>query len=241
MQNYIDIHSHILPGVDDGAKDMDETRRMLLIAYEEGIRIIVATPHYMTGNNNKSVQSLMELYEEVNRIAESASEDFHVLLGSELFYSPDLIEDLKNGKALTIDGTRFILVEFLPSASYKEIRDGLNQCIYAGFIPILAHCERYQCLLKNPVLVSKLIKLGAYIQVNNSSIPRSILDTKARFCHKLIKNEWVHFLGTDSHGAYERIPRAKETVDSIRKKYGEDTVKQLLWDNPMTMLENKHL
>jgi protein-tyrosine phosphatase len=117
----------------------------------------------------------------------------------------------------------------------------LNHCIFAGYIPILAHTERYQCLIKDPLLVWELIKLGAYIQLNFSSVIGTIIDPKVKFCHKLLKNEWVHFLGTDAHGSNERVPRARAAVRFLRKKYGEDTVRQLLWDNPMTMLEDKHL
>jgi protein-tyrosine phosphatase len=83
--------------------------------------------------------------------------------------------------------------------------------------------------------------LGIYIQINYYCIPHGVLDSKARFCYKLLKNEWVHFLGTDSHGADGRAPYAKAAVKIIKKRYGEDTVRKLLWDNPLTMLENKHL
>jgi protein-tyrosine phosphatase len=241
MQSYFDIHCHILPGVDDGAKDMDETRRMLLIAYEEGIRIIAATPHYIVGSKNVEVEGLKAVYEEVNKIAESVQEEFHIILGNELFYSPDIIEALRKGEALTIDGTRYILIEFLPSATFREIRDGLNHCIYSGYIPILAHTERYLCLKKDYELVGNLIKLGAYIQINISSMLKRNLNPMAKFCKKLLKREWVHFLGTDAHGAYERSPQISKVRSYLTRKYGENKVKQLLWDNPMTVLENKHL
>jgi protein-tyrosine phosphatase len=241
MQGYFDIHNHILPGVDDGAEDMDETRRMLLIAYEEGIRCIVATPHFVAGRSNISVAKLIDICGEVNRIAESLAEEFHVLLGNELFYSTEMIEALKRGDALTIAGTRYVLVEFLIDSSYKEIRNGLSNCIYAGYIPILAHAERYHCLVKTPSLVDKLIKHGVYIQINFHYIRGGYFDSKVRFCHRLLKNNQVHFLGTDAHGAYQRIPRAKDSINYLKKKYSESTVKQLLWDNPMTLLKNKHI
>jgi protein-tyrosine phosphatase len=241
MLGYFDIHCHILPGVDDGAHDMDETRRMLLTSYEEGIRIITATPHYVAGRSNLPVNKLKAIYEEVKLVAEDVTEGIQIILGNELFYNLGLIEALKKGYALTIDDTRYILVEFLPNASYHEIRVGLNHCTFAGYIPILAHVERYQCLVKDFILVGELIKLGAYIQLNLSSVIGSIIDPKVKFCHKLFKNDWVHFLGTDAHGTDERAPRARAAVRFLRQKYGDDTVRQLLWDNPMTMLEDKHL
>lgn len=241
MQGYFDIHCHILPGVDDGAKDMDETRRMLLMAYDEGIRVIVATPHFHIGNKSDGNESLKAVYEEVRLIAENALGDFKLILGNELFYSPDIIDALRKGEALTIDDTRYILVEFAPVAPYQEIRDGLNHCIYSGFIPILAHTERYLCLNKNIDLVGHLIKLGTYIQINLSSLLRGHYNTNAKLCRKLMKRDWVHFLGTDAHGAYVRAPRAMEAIMYLERKYTEATVNKLLWENPMRMLENKHL
>jgi protein-tyrosine phosphatase len=241
MPGYFDIHCHIIPGVDDGARDMDETRRMLLTSYEEGIRIITATPHYVAGRSNIPVNKLKAIFEEVKLVAEESAAGIQIILGNELFYNLGLIDALKKGYALTIDDTRYILVEFLQSASYHEIRVGLNHCTFAGYIPILAHVERYQCLIKDSILVGELIKLGAYIQLNYSSVIGTIIDPKVMFCHKLLKNEWVHFLGTDAHGSNERVPRARAAVRFLRKKYGEDTVRQLLWDNPLTMIEDKHL
>jgi len=241
MQGYFDIHSHILPGVDDGAKDMDETRRMLLTAYEEGIRIIVATPHYIAGRKNMKVDRLLSIYEEVNHAAANVSKEFQIILGNELFYNLELLDALKKGDALTIDGTRYILVEFLPSASFREIWEGINHCIFAGYIPILAHTERYHCLLKDYKLVDDLIKSGAYIQLNLSCITGWGLNIMAVFSHRLLKRGWVHFLGTDSHDSCERAPCAKEASTYLKKMYGEYTVRKLLWENPMTMIEDKYL
>lgn len=241
MPGYYDIHNHILPGVDDGPQDMDETRRMLLIAYEEGIRNIIATPHYVAGGTNTPAERLMEICYEVNQIAESVAEEFHVLLGNELLYSSELIPALKAGMARTMAGTRYILVEFIPDASFREIRDGLNNCIYAGYIPVLAHSERYHCLVKTPSLVSKLIRLGVYIQINFYYIRSGLFDSKVRFCRRLLRNKQVHFIGTDAHGAYYRVPKVKAKVSFLKRKYGENFVSQLLMDNPKTLLRNKHL
>lgn len=241
MIGYFDFHCHILPGIDDGAKNMDETYQMLSIAYEEGIRIIVATPHYIPGYKNASPEVLYALLDEVNQACADSRNDLLIILGNELMYSIDIIGALDKGEALTIEGTRYILMEFLQDSSFGEIREGLNHCIYAGYIPVLAHAERYISLVKKPELVEALIRLGAYIQINFSSITGGITDHKISFCHKLLKNEWVHFLGTDAHGSKNRAPYIKKAVDILNKKYGEAAVRRLLWDNPMTMLEDKRI
>jgi protein-tyrosine phosphatase len=241
MQGYFDIHCHILPGVDDGPKTIEETLRMLYIAYEEGIRIITATPHYITNNQSMSSERIQEIFYQINQAIADSGLKLNIILGSELLFSMDTIEALNRGDALTIDGTRYILVEFPPAATFRDIWNGLNHCIFGGYIPILAHAERYQCLVKDAELVEELINLGAYIQLNLSCLSGKLLDPKVSFCHKLLKKDWVHFLGTDAHGAYDRVPRVKDAVEYLKKKFGESKVRQLLWENPMVMLENKHL
>lgn len=241
MEGYFDIHCHLLPGVDDGAKDIEEALKMISKAYEDGTRFIVATPHYRLGKNNFLSKDLKELKDKLIEAAIGIGKGIEIILGNELMYSSELITALRQKDALTIDNTRYILLEFMLSSSYQEIRNGLNQCIYAGYIPILAHTERYQCLFNNPHLVGDLVHMGSYIQMNSSCLKGGITDAKASFAHKLIKKEWVHFIASDAHGIIERLPSLKNAAGILRKKYGEDMVKQLLWDNPMTMLEDKHL
>lgn len=241
MEGIIDIHSHILPGIDDGARDMDEAMQMLTIAYDQDIRIIVATPHYSTYIHEYTIKELKEIVKQINLAAQSIGMDMQIILGNELFYSIDLVEALSKGEALTIYGTRYILVEFLSSISEQEICYALNHCIYSGYIPIVAHAERYECLRAKPQMVEELIRLGAYIQLNLSSLVGGISSSKTRFARKLLKMQCVHFLGTDCHDVRKRPPRTKRAIRYLAHKYGKDRLRQLLWVNPLTMLEDRHL
>lgn len=241
MEGYFDIHCHLLPGVDDGAKDMEAALIMISKAHEEGTRFIVATPHYLAGRKNASTKTLKNLTNELNDAVKKTGKKIEIILGNELMYSSDLIVALNQKDALTINYTRYILLEFMLSASFQDIRNGLNQCIYAGYIPILAHIERYLCLFRKPDLVGELIKLGGYIQINASCLLGGIIDSNANFGHMLLKKEWVHFIGSDAHGIKERPPSLRNAAIILKKKYGEDTVKRLLWDNPLTMMEDKYL
>jgi len=241
MLGFIDIHSHILPGVDDGSKSMDETLRMLTIAYAEGIQIMIATPHYAVNKTNIEPEKLRELAKEVNVAAQELGLNLQIILGNELFYSVDLVNALSSGEALTIDGTRYILLEFHPGSSIREITSGLKHCIHAGYIPILAHTERYQCLRKKVEVVGDLIKIGVYIQINTSALNGMRIDSISNFSRKLMKKGWVHFLGTDSHDLYDRPPQMLSTVNYLTKRYGEATIRKILWDNPLTVIENRFI
>lgn len=241
MLGYFDIHSHILPGIDDGSVSMEETYRILQLAYAEGIRVIIATPHFIAGTDNADTQRLKEVYDQVVRVAAEVSEELCILLGNELYYNIGLIEALKQEAALTIDGTRYILVEFAPIIPFRKLWEGLNHCIFAGYIPILAHAERYKCLVKDPASVKDLINLGAYIQLNFSCLTGRWFDSEYYYGRKLLQKGWVHFLGTDTHGTYQKTLYAKRAVTYLRRKYGEAMVRQLLWDNPLRMIEGEHL
>ncbi|MBE5965882.1 MAG: hypothetical protein E7255_02770 [Lachnospiraceae bacterium] len=241
MLGFVDIHSHILPGVDDGAGDIEEAICMLAIAYEQGIRIMIATPHYSAGRDNIAADELKKITKEVGLAVHNAGLDIQLVLGNELLYSMDLVDALDKGEALTMDGTRYILVEFLPSTSFQEIKSGLNHCIYSGYIPILAHAERYRSLRAQPERVEELIRLGVYIQLNLSSLVGGIAKQSVHFAHKLIKRGWVHFLGTDAHGVERRPPVIENALGYLYRRYGEDIIQQLLWDNPLRMLEDKPL
>lgn len=237
IPGYCDIHSHILYGVDDGAATISESSRMLSIAYREGIRCIVATPHFIADGTNISLDTLQEIYNKILNEAKKISSDFQIFLGHELYHSQDVIKSLIKGEALTINKSNYVLVEFLPRTSFRDIWRGLQIYLYHGYYPILAHAERYLELIDKPYLVKDLVRSGIYIQINFSGLIGR--NYRANFCHKILKRGLVHFMGTDAHGATSRTPYANEAAIIIRKKYGEDTFEKLLWDNPMAMLKNR--
>ena len=143
MTGIIDVHTHILPGIDDGARDWDESRRMLETAYSQGIRHIVATPHYSRRGLRPEIYELSaRLTEEAKKIAP----DFKTGLGQETYYHEGLVENLKQGQALTLEGTRCVLVEFDPQEAYHSLYQAVRKMTMARYIPVIAHVERYFCL-----------------------------------------------------------------------------------------------
>jgi protein-tyrosine phosphatase len=214
---------------------------MLTKAHQEGIRTIIATPHYELGRANMPVQELKDIHEAVQQEANKIDENFRIVLGNELLYSNGILEALGKESALTLGGTRYILVEFLPSISYSNIREGIHRCVLMGYIPMIAHAERYQCLLQNINLVKELIDVGAYIQLNLSSTLGGFMNQRANFCRKLFDREWVHCIGTDSHNTELRAPQALSAIANLQKRYGEEYVERIIRDNPSKLLNNKYI
>ena len=140
----IDIHSHILPGLDDGAGDMNESIRMLRLARKQGITQVVATPHYSHSFQNTSPDQIRSLCREVQEAARrQLKAEIRVWPGQEIMYDGDVLDLLERGGILTIADSRYVLTEFLPSAPYSYIQGAVRELSLAGYKPILAHAERY--------------------------------------------------------------------------------------------------
>ena len=240
-EGYIDIHSHILPGVDDGSESIDETIRMLHIAASEGIRTIIATPHYMVGGHNKDASDLMDIRDQVQSEAYKIDKGFKILLGNELYYSQSIIDDLSSGKALTLAVSRYILVEFSYAIDYRIIRRGINDFICNGYIPILAHIERYHSLYKKPDKINELVEMGSYIQINGDSLIGGFLDSEAAYNRKLLNNDLVHFIASDSHNDKTRAPMMRKSIDYLRKKCDMSKLNKITLMNPSKILEDTYI
>jgi len=153
---FVDIHSHILPMVDDGAQNMGETLEMLKLAADEGTKNIIVTPHYKNGRKNASIDAIYERINQVMCMAQKESIDICLYPGHEVFYFSGLAEALEERKILTLNDTNCVLIEFMPGEQYASIRNGIDSLCGSGYVPILAHVERYECLLKDWKLVKEL-------------------------------------------------------------------------------------
>ncbi len=163
---YMDMHTHILPGIDDGSQSMDQTANMLKQAYDEGIRVIVATPHYGIRNPGLTYSKAKAVLTETQKKASEIAPGLKLILGCELFYSDGSIDSLERGEVPTLGGTSHVLIEF----STGDSRDRIYQCIrdmtWKGFRPVIAHLERYKSLEGDIEAVRGLVEMGAAVQIN---------------------------------------------------------------------------
>lgn len=234
---WIDIHAHILPGVDDGAYDWNEATALLKLSYGQGIRHIIATPHFTYGQD---VGMLKELSICLKQKAKVIADDFDVSLGQEIMYFEDLMEYLNQGKALTLSGSRYVLVEFKPSDSLGRIKRAVRQLIQAGYFPVIAHVERYGCLLEQEG-AEELVEYGAYLQINARSLNGGWMDKKARWCKKNLKKGMIQFIATDMHNILDRSPDIKTAVSWMEGNMGKSTFAQITGINPEFILRDRML
>lgn len=234
----IDMNCHILPGIDNGAKNMRETTEMLKIAYEEGIRTIIATPHYNNEYTMTDTEKLTGLMEQVQKAAAQIDPEFKIYLGRKILYSMDAHEKLMTGELKTMVGSRYVLLNFQHTVDFKSVRKAVRDIIMDGYIPIVAHVEQYENIAPDIEKVEGLIQRGAYIQINAKSVTGDMGHDLKDFTKKLLKHQLVHFVATDAHDAEEQAPYIKECAEYIEKKYGLDYMNELLICNPRAIIEN---
>ena len=225
-----DIHCHILPGVDDGAKDMEMAKALLQKEAEDGVQNIILTPHYRRRMFEPEVSLIRDTYEQLKQ--ETADWDIRLYLGCEYHANMDMAEELNAGKCLTLGGSRYVLCEFSEGDMTSYITERTYQLLTSGYIPILAHIERYKALTRDFSLIDDLVERGCRMQVNAGSILGEDGFFVRRFCKKLIEYELLHFIGSDAHNLKDRTPRIGECAAFLEKKYGEDYARRLLQYNP---------
>lgn len=232
----IDFHTHILPGIDDGAKNIEESIALLDMLAENGTEIVVATPHFYSEENSISnfIKNRNDAYEKLKPHLKPNHPK--ILLGAEVLYNPLLV-----GKELLyelkIQGTDFVLLEMPYSELDDDIIDNVANIANAMDLKlIIAHIERYLHFTSFRSLL-KLMDLDVLGQINAKSLTRF---SSKHACFKLIKRGCVHAIGTDIHRVSRPVPFVKEAIEIIDKKFGDGFTESIM-EKEKAILSNKDL
>ena len=233
-----DIHCHIVPGVDDGSRNYEETEKLLRMEYEQGVRNIIVTPHFRFKMFETPIDRMKDQFLLVKRAAAEIGEDLAVYLGCEFHTNMEMPNMLRAGEVSTMAGSRYVLIEFSQSSEASYIRERLYNLISNGFKPIVAHIERYDATRSDLNFVEELTDMGASMQINADSIIGKEGFSTKRYCKKLMKYDLVRFVGSDCHNLSDRKSHMGAAYDYVSKKMGEDYADQLFIGNPRKILEN---
>jgi protein-tyrosine phosphatase len=221
LEARIDLHTHVLPAVDDGARTMEEALEMLRMASADGTRTIVATPH-ATQVTTESLRAGME------RLQAAAQDiDVAILAGSEVRFSANLADDFHAGKLVTIADSGYLLVEFPFSQWTPLVHTSLYALQLAGAIPIVAHAERYPSVQEDPSILVELARMGVPIQVNAGSFMGDEGEETRRTAELLLRAGLVHILASDGHREDKRKPVLRDAFNRIVQLAGDGCVRQL--------------
>lgn len=236
MSGFCDIHTHILPGIDDGARDWDMCLEMIDRAWDGGIRQIIATPHYLPWQKKKTnpLQIVRLCGEVQQRVRAELGYEIKIYPGQEIYYHVDMIEEIRRGEILTMAGTRHILVEFPIDISAQQLKQAVRHICESRYIPILAHIERYECLRINETL-EEAAELGALFQINIKSLQGGMLNQTTRWCKHQLQERKIDFLASDMHNLSSRPPTSYEMLDWVGKKLDREYQREILLRNALRM------
>lgn len=221
MNGFLDIHHHIVYGVDDGPQTVEASMGMLRMALEDGISHIVATSHAMPAFRPFPLERYRRHLERLNLLCGEQGLDIVLYEGCEIFYSPTAVRQLDEGLLPTLAGSRYVLVEFDPTDTARRIADGARQMANAGYIPVIAHVERYQDLVKHSDWLAQMrAQLPIRIQMNASTVvgrpPRAV----RKFRDRLLDGEWVDYVATDAHNTSSRQADMRGAFEELKRRYG---------------------
>ena len=227
-----DIHCHILPNVDDGSRNMEESLKMLQTEYDDGVRYIMLTPHFRYQMFEPPLEKVKQTFAELQKQSKEKWPDLTLRLGSEIHKSLDITECLKKGERLTLGSTNYVLLEFSGSDPKSLILERTLDLLNHGYKPIIAHIERYSNIRDDFAGMEELKDMGAFIQVNADTISGKDGFFVKRYARKLMKRDLIDFVGTDAHRSDSRTPGLLKAYEQAAKTNGSDYADWLFIDNP---------
>ena len=236
----IDIHSHIIPNLDDGSSSIEESLKMIKIAIKDGITTIVATPHiYNNLSKFKDFEELQEKSLEFLKLIELSDLKIKILLGAEVFFTSGLRDKLNTfSDILTINNSDYFLLEFPLDFIFPGTKQFIFDVMTDGFIPIICHPERNKTFQQNPGLLYEFLQIGALSQINAGSL-KGDLGSEAYFCSlNLLKLNLVHIIATDCHNDEFRIPQLSFVYDKL-SEYEKEKIDMLVETIPRAIINDK--
>lgn len=240
----IDLHTHICPGVDDGSNSLEETLAMVELAYASGTRAMVVTPHYLNASQCRfrlTKDEIISRYRTVVSYCKQHGSKMKFYCGAEHFGINEIGFLASRGELLTINGSRYVLVEFDFEDDFRRVSYVLSQLTKSGFCPIVAHPERYRFLSRNPQNVYTLLEKGCLLQVNKGSFAGRYGPEIEDFSKWLLDGHLVHFVASDCHSPFQRKPDMDKVHEALTYRLGSTYVSKLFEQNALSVLKNKEI
>lgn len=239
----IDIHSHILPGMDDGARSRDEALEMLRIAERDGIEKMVVTPHLFRGEfEGKDLEACAREIKSLKRHMKASGIHIELFGGAEVHISHDLLSKIRAHRSrLVINNTSYMIVEFPPDHIFSGVKELFFELMNEGITPIIAHPERNSVFLHKPQLLVELVRMGSLAQANRGSFLGLYGSRAQEFAFRILEWNLVHFIGSDAHNLRSLAPRLSDALKLAAERIGEGSALALVTSNPQAVLDDRDI
>lgn len=238
----IDFHSHIIPNIDDGSTSMKDTINMINEARQAGFTEIISTSHYIQKYYDLDCFEREKILDIIKKkVSEKKEINIKLYLGSEIYFTPEIIELVKNKKASTINNTRYLLFELPMNTKPLFVKEMVYELMQNGYIPIIAHPERYSYVQENIRYIEELAGMGVLFQSNYGSIIGMYGKSAKKTLKKLLKNNLISFLGSDVHRTGQIYPKIPKALKKLRKILSIEELEKLTTLNAQKVLKDEDL
>lgn len=235
-QQLIDIHQHVIFDTDDGPRSLAETEAMLDSASRQGIHRIFATPHVWPGKQFFDYDAYLDKLNDLNVLMWQKESPLRLVPGAEIYYTPQALPQLIACEIPTMALGRHVLIEFSPAVKQEDLLRAMRELVNNGYLPILAHVERYQCLHRDWSAIEDLRMMDVLIQMNAQTVLNSNALVGRQFIRRLLEKNIVDFVATDAHNTSSRPVCLAQAHAFLEKHYGTEMADRLTWQNQRMLL-----
>ena len=238
-----DIHAHILPGIDDGAPDMDAAIEMAAMAVESGVKTIVATPHCMDFAKRQNLwdSQLQAELSAFRRILTKEKIPLEILPGMEIFGTPQVPDLIRQGKMIGINNSDYMLIEFAFHNYASQATEILEQILALGKRPVIAHPERYIYVQKDPSILNMWTEMGCLMQINKGSLLGAFGNAEQQLAYELVDRGFAFCVASDAHSPMRRTTWMKDVQRLLRQQFSPSAAQMLLETNPAKIIRNENI
>ena len=233
----IDFHSHIIPSIDDGSRNVQETFKMIEEAKEVGFKKIISTSHYLNDLYEVDENDRKAIISAIN----SKISNIEIYLGSEIYVTHRIVDFIETKKASTINGSRYVLFELPMKKNIFDLKEIIFKLLENRYIPIIAHPERYEYVQENPNMLIDLIKMGVLFQGNYGSVIGIYGKKAEKTIKKLLKANIIHFLGSDVHRANSLYPQRPKAIEEIKNIVSKEVFEAISTKNAESVLNDEKI
>jgi protein-tyrosine phosphatase len=237
----IDIHTHILPGIDDGPLNYDESLSIIKLAENNNIKKIICTPHFIKGSYDNYIDKIKPVFDKLVYSVKNEGIDIELFLGTEIYFDIDMIEDIVNNNVMSLNYGKYVLIEFpmvsVPNCAYEVF----YQLQLKGYFPIVCHPERNQKIINDYKIVKKLFQHEVFFQINSGSLLGYFGTDVKITAQLLLKDKLVHFIASDIHSENEEVLNFTKVLKIVSKYMETEKAVNLVTDNPQKILVSEEL